>query len=221
MSEDLKNISIIIADDHPFYRDGLMNVLKLEPRFKVVAQAADGVELLSLAKEHEPDLLIVDISMPNMTGIDAVKKVISAKLKSRAIALTMHSEDNIILQMLDAGAMGYLDKNTTKDELFEAIESVAIHDKVYFPASTRMHMFELLSESNYKPYPDKKLTFSEREVAVIKLVCQDFSSKDIGDRLEISARTVETHRIRIMERMGVRSVAGLVAYAYSHKIVLP
>lgn len=219
MSEEQKTISIVIADDHPFYREGLRNIINNNPRFKVVGEASDGVELIELVKTIKPAVVITDISMPNMTGVEAVKKIISSRSTTRAIALTMHAEDEIILQMLDAGAMGYLDKNTSKEELYAAIDSVAVHDKVYFPAATRQHMFDLLSNSDYKPYPEKKVAFSDREMEIIQLVCKDFSSKAIGEQLGISSRTVDTHRDRIMEKMGVRSAAGLVAYAYSYKMV--
>jgi len=219
MSGVMQQISIVIADDHPFYRDGLKNIISLNPSFKVVGEASDGLELVQLVKALQPDVIITDISMPNKTGIEAVKKIISLKLPTKAIALTMHSEDEIILQMLDAGAMGYLDKNTSKDELYQAIESVVIHDKVFFPEATRQHMYKLLTESSYKPYPNKNISFSEREIEIIKLICLENKSKDIAEKLEISTRTVESHRERIMERMDVRTTAGLVAYAFSHQIV--
>ena len=219
MSSFHNPITIIIADDHPFYREGLVNVLHSSDRFKVVAQASNGKELIELAQEHEPDILIVDIGMPIINGIDAVKKITSLGLISRSIALSMHSEDSVMLQMLNAGCMGYLDKNTSKEELYEAIDSVVIHDRVFFPASTNTHMMKLLSTSDYKPYPEPVIEFSERELEVIGLVCRDFNSKEIADQLNLGHRTIETHRARIMERMNVKSVAGLVAYAYSNKII--
>jgi DNA-binding NarL/FixJ family response regulator len=212
-------ITIIIADDHPFYREGLLNVLNSTGRYNVVAEASNGQELIELALEHEPDILIVDIGMPILNGIEAVKKITALGLVCRSIALSMHSEDSVMLQILNAGAMGYLDKNTSKEELFEAIDSVVIHDRVYFPASTNTHMMELLSTSDYKPYPEPVIEFSDRELEVIVLVCRDFNSKEIADKLNLGHRTIETHRARIMERMNVKSVAGLVAYAYSNKII--
>ncbi len=219
MSSFHNPITIIIADDHPFYREGLLNVLHSNKRFKVIAEASNGQELINLAMEHEPDILIVDIGMPIINGIDAIKKITSIGLITRSIALSMHSEDTVMLQMLNAGCMGYLDKNTSKEELFEAIDSVVIHDRVYFPASTNSHMMELLSTSDYKPYPEPILDFTDRETEVINLVCRDFNSKEIADKLNLGHRTIESHRARIMERMNVKSVAGLVAYAYSNKIV--
>ncbi len=219
MSSFHNPITIIIADDHPFYREGLLNVLHSNSKYRVVAEASNGKELIDLALEHEPDILIVDIGMPIMNGIVAIKKITALGLISRSIALSMHSEDTVMLQMLNAGCMGYLDKNTSKEELFEAIDSVVIHDRVYFPASTNSHMMELLSNSDYRPYPEAVIDFTDREKEVIGLVCRDFNSKEIADKLNLGHRTIESHRARIMERMNVKSVAGLVAYAYSNKII--
>ena len=110
MSSFHNPITIIIADDHPFYREGLLNVLQSNEKYKVIAEASNGQELVDLALLHEPDILIVDIGMPIINGIEAVKKIAALGLTTRSIALSMHSEDSVMLQMLNAGAMGYLDK---------------------------------------------------------------------------------------------------------------
>jgi DNA-binding NarL/FixJ family response regulator len=212
-------ISIVIADDHSFFREGLVKVLNMTGMVNIVGEACNGEELVELTQQLDPDLLIVDIGMPILNGIDAVTQIKKNGLRARVIALSMHSEDAIIIKMLEAGAMGYLDKNTSKEELFEAIDSVVVHNRVYFPASTNTHMLDLLTTSSYKPFPDESLVFTERELEVIKLVCEEFSNKEIASQLQLSQRTVETHRVRIMERMNVKSVAGLVAYAYSNGLV--
>ena len=212
-------ISIVIADDHSFFREGLVKVLTMTGMVQIIGEASNGQELVNLTQQLDPDLLIVDIGMPVLNGIDAVKKIKELGLRARVIALSMHSEDAIIIKMLEAGAMGYLDKNTTKEELFEAIDSVVAHNRVYFPASTNSHMLDLLTTSTYKPYPNEKLVFTDRELEVIQLVCLEFSNKEIANQLQLSQRTIETHRVRIMERMNVKSVAGLVAYAYSNALI--
>lgn len=212
-------ISIVIADDHSFFREGLAKVLNMTGMVQIIGEASNGQELVELAERLDPDLLIVDIGMPILNGIDAVKQIRELGIRARVIALSMHSEDVIMIRMLEAGAMGYLDKNTTKEELFAAIDSVVVHNRVYFPASTNLHMLDLLSTSTYKPYPENSLTFTDRELEVIQLVCREFSNKEIADQLHLSQRTIESHRVRIMERMNVKSVAGLVAYAYSKGLV--
>lgn len=212
-------ISIVIADDHSFFREGLAKVLSMTGMVQIIGEASNGQELVELAERLDPDLLIVDIGMPILNGIDAVKQIRELGIRARVIALSMHSEDAIMIKMLEAGAMGYLDKNTTKEELFAAIDSVVVHNRVYFPASTNLHMLDLLSTSTYKPYPENSLTFTDRELEVIQLVCREFSNKEIADQLHLSQRTIESHRVRIMERMNVKSVAGLVAYAYSKGLI--
>lgn len=214
-----KIITVVIADDHAFFREGLRQVLNANNHIKVVGEAANGLELVELAKTHQPDILIVDIAMPVLNGIEAVKHIMDLAIPTKVIALSMHTEDSIILQMLHAGAMGFLDKNTSKEEMYEAINSVFVHNSVYFPESTNAHMMELLRSSAYKPYPPLAISFTDREMEVIAMVCKDFSTKEIGAQLELSPRTIDTHRLRIMERMNVKSVAGLVAYAYSQGLV--
>jgi DNA-binding NarL/FixJ family response regulator len=212
-------ITAVIADDHTFFREGLAMVLNAHKHFKVVGEAANGADLITLAQKYEPDILIVDVAMPVLNGIEAVKKLIDLNLPSKVIALSMHTEDSIILHMLSAGAMGFLDKTTSKEELYKAIESVVINDRVYFPESTNGYMMKLLSNTTYKPYPLPILEFTQRELEVIEMVCNDFTTKEIGAKLDLSPRTIDAHRVRIMERMNVRSVAGMVAYAFSNGII--
>ena len=214
-----KHITVVIADDHTFFREGLSKVLQANKKIKVLAQASNGLELIEFAKQYTPDVLIVDIAMPHLDGIKAVKEITRLSIRSKVIALSMHTEDSIILQMLDAGAMGFLDKNTSKKEMYEAIDSVLIHNSVYFPESTNAYMMELLASSSYKPYPQKGVVFTPREQEVIQMICKDFTTKEIGVKLDLSPRTIDTHRVRIMEKMNVKSVAGLVAYAYSKGII--
>ena len=214
-----KNITVVIADDHTFFREGLSKVLQANKKIKVLAQATNGLELIAFAKQYTPDVLIVDIAMPVLDGIKAVKEITRLGIRSKVIALSMHTEDSIILQMLDAGAMGFLDKNTSKEEMYEAIDSVFIHNSVYFPESTNAYIMELLRSSTYKPYPQKGVVFTPRELEVIQMICKDFTTKEIGAKLDLSHRTIDTHRVRIMDKMSVKSVAGLVAYAYSQGIL--
>ncbi len=214
-----KHITVVIADDHTFFREGLSKVLQANKKIKVLAQASNGLELIEFAKQYTPDVLIVDIAMPLLDGIKAVKEITRLGIRSKVIALSMHTEDSIILQMLDSGAMGFLDKNTSKEEMYEAIDSVLIHNSVYFPESTNAYMMELLMSSNFKPYPQNGVVFTPRELEVIQMICKDFTTKEIGAKLDLSPRTIDTHRVRIMDKMSVKSVAGLVAYAYSHGIM--
>jgi len=213
------NISIIIADDHAFFRSGLTQVLNKAGNYNLLAEAADGLELLELTIAHQPDLVIVDIQMPKLNGIQAVQKIKALNLPVAVIGLSMHTEEKIVLDMMQAGAMGYLDKNIDKEELYIAIESVVVWKQVYFPEKSSRRLFRLLEQGTYKPYPKQKIIFTTRELEVIQLTCKDLTNKEIADELILSKRTIETHRVRIMEKMKVKSVAGLVAYAFTNGII--
>ena len=214
------NITIIVADDHPFFRDGLIKVLEMDRRFSVVDEAKDGEELIQKVKHFKPDISIVDITMPRKNGIEATREIKELGLASEVIALSMHTDEKLILQMLQAGAMGYLEKNISKEELYKAIDSVVEDRRVYFPESTSRRMFQLIQQSFLKPYGVSNIVFTEKELEIIQWVCKDLSNKEIGEKLNMSSRTVEGNRDRIMKRINVRSVAGLVAFAYSNGLLV-
>lgn len=218
MNEKIK-ISIIVADDHTFFRDGLVATLNQHERFFVLCGVGNGNDLLDQVKKLQPDLVITDITMPGMNGIEVTREIVQSGLHTRVITLSIHTEETIIIKMLQAGAMGYLDKTISKEELINAIESVVDHGQVYFPESTSLSMFRLMKKAEMMPYKKNALIFSERELEVIRLVCEDFSSKEIASKLHLSNRTIETHRVNVMEKMNVKSVAGLVAYAYTNGLV--
>jgi DNA-binding NarL/FixJ family response regulator len=212
-------ITIIVADDHPFFREGLIKVLEFEKRFTVLEEAKNGEELISKVKHLKPDLAIVDVTMPIKNGIEATREIKDMGLATEVIALSMHNDEKLILQMLQAGAMGFLEKNISKEELYRAIDTVIEDRRVYFPESTSRRMFKLIQDFALRPYGDSIIEFTKKEIEIIQLVCKDLPNKEIGEKLNISSRTVEGNRDRIMKKMNVRSVAGLVAYAYSNGLV--
>ncbi len=212
-------ITIVVADDHPFFREGLIKVLEFDKRFTVLEEAKNGEELISKVKHLKPDLVIVDVTMPIKNGIEATREIKDMGLATEVIALSMHNDEKLILQMLQAGAMGFLEKNISKEELYRAIETVIEDRRVYFPESTSRRLFKLIQDFALKPYGDTIIEFTEKEIEIIHWVCKDLSNKEIGEKLNISSRTVEGNRDRIMKKMNVRSVAGLVAYAYSNGLV--
>lgn len=212
-------ISIIVADDHVFFREGLVATLRLSERITVLAEAGNGEDLLRLVNQHKPDLVITDITMPGMDGIEVTRQITQSGLPTRVIALSMHSEEPVIIRMLQAGALGYLDKTVSKEELMMAIESVVDDNRAYFPESTSLSMFRLMRRAEMRPFKKPEVFFSERELEVIRLVCEDYSSKEIANKLHLSHRTIESHRVNVMEKMNVKSVAGLVAYAYTNGLV--
>ncbi len=213
-------ITIVVADDHPFFREGLIKVLEFDKRFTVLEEAKNGEELISKVSHLKPDLAIADVTMPIKNGIEATKEIKDMGMATEIIALSMHNDEKLILQMLQAGAMGFLEKNISKEELYRAIETVIEDRRVYFPESTSRKMFQLIQQSTLKPFGISSIEFTSSEIEIIQWVCKDLSNKEIGEQLNISSRTVEGKRDRIMKKMNVRSVAGLVAFAYSNGIVI-
>jgi DNA-binding NarL/FixJ family response regulator len=209
----LAPIRLIIADDHEIYRDGLKIMLKKEKEFEVIAEAADGRDLVSLALKLEPDIILTDIIMPVMDGIAATKTLAKQCPRVNIIALSMFEQDNLIIDMLEAGAKGYLIKNADKAEIIEAIRSV-YRDVPYYCRSTSYKLARMIGHSKFNPHSKvKRVVFSEKEAEIIKLVCQEFTNKEIGLKLFIGTRTVEGYRMKIMEKMNVKGTAGIVIYA--------
>jgi two-component system, NarL family, response regulator NreC len=215
------NIRVVMADDHEIFRDGFKLMLSKNKDIQLVAEAENGRELVELVSLHSPDVVVTDIKMPIMDGIEATR-VIKAKFPAISIiGLSMFDEDDLIIEMLDAGALGYLLKNADKDEVAAAIQAVFRGDH-YYCRSTHAKMMQLIAKSRYNPYSKKeKITFTEKETEVIQLICQEYTNKEIADKLNASVRTVEGYRLRILERMQVKNTVGLVVYAIKHGIFDP
>ncbi|MEO6917153.1 MAG: response regulator transcription factor [Chitinophagaceae bacterium] len=213
------NITVVIADDHEIYRDGLALMLSKYPNIILAGQAENGRELLKLVEELKPDIVMTDIKMPIMDGIEATKKITQNFPDQKVIALSMFDEENLIVEMLEAGAKGYLLKNADKQQIIEAIEQV-YDDHVFYCRTTTAKLASMIVKSNFNPYKRKPVVlFSDRETEIIRLICQQFTAQEIGDKLFISKRTVEGHRIKILEKMNVKNTAGVVVYALKHAII--
>lgn len=207
-------IKVIIADDHEIFRDGLQLMLKKDQDIQLVAQACNGAELVDLVKVHKPDVILTDIIMPVMDGIQAVKKINHDFPEISIIALSMFDQESLIVDMLEAGAIGYLLKNADKQEILEAIRSVHLH-RPYYCKSTSSKLARLISQSKFKG-PDTKIEFSDKEIEIIQCICREFTNKEIGTKMFLSKRTVDGYRARILEKMQVKSTAGIVVYAIRH-----
>ncbi len=206
-------IRLILADDHELYRDGFTEMLKKEPGIEVVGEAKNGEELIQLTRQLRPDIIVVDILMPVMNGLEATKLIQAQFPEIRIIALSMSNEDNLLIQMMEAGAQGYLLKNAHKTEIIEAIKTV---DKGgnYFCKDTTTKLTRILSHNGAKP----EQKFSDKELAIIKLICKEYTSQQIADELKHSVRTIDSYRKNILEKMQVRTPLGLVMYAIKNKI---
>lgn len=213
------NISVVIADDHEIFRDGLVLMLSKQSSINIKGQAADGNELINLVKEHQPDIVITDIKMPGMDGIEATKYLSANYPSCKIIALSMFNEENLIVDMLEAGAKGYLLKNADKQEILDAIENV-FEGKIFYCKHTSSRLASMIVKSKFNPYRKKhSVSFGDREKEIIKLICLQNTAQQIGDRLFISKRTVEGYRTKILEKMHVKNTAGVVVFALKNNII--
>lgn len=216
---DTEAIHLVIADDHEIFRDGLALMLSRQKNMVLAGQAGDGRELLKIVREKRPDVILMDIKMPHMDGIEATKILTGEFPDLRIVALSMFTEENLIVEMLEAGAKGYLLKNADKQEILDAISSV-MEDKTYYCRDTSSTLAGMIVKSNFNPYRKKEaVTFSEREIEIIRLICKQLTAQEIGTAVFLSRRTVEGYRTRILEKMNVKNTAGVVIYALKNKLI--
>ena len=210
-------INVVLADDHEIFRDGFRVMLKKIPHITLVGEASNGRELISIAQKLKPDVIITDIKMPVMDGIEATRQL-SRLSDVGIIALSMFDEENLIVDMLEAGARGYLLKNASKDEILTAVKSVFMR-QTYYCNNTTAKLAHMIANSNYNPTKKSvKPVFSDKEITVIQLICREFSNKEIADKLNLSKRTVEGYREKILEKINAKNTVGIVIYAIKHKI---
>jgi DNA-binding NarL/FixJ family response regulator len=208
-----KMIRLVIADDHEIFRDGLALMLSKQDNLILVGQAGDGRELVQIVSEQKPDLVITDIKMPRMDGIGASKLLLKQSPDLKIIALSMFDEENLIVEMLETGAKGYLLKNADKKEILEAILTVS-EGNIYYCRDTTARLATLIVRSKFDPQKKKLAAqFTDREKEIIRLICLQCTAQEIGDRLFLSKRTVEGYRTRILEKMDVKNTAGVVVFA--------
>ncbi|MGB6154040.1 MAG: response regulator transcription factor [Pricia sp.] len=218
--------SIVLADDHSLVRDGIRALLESESNLKVIGEASDGKEAIALVNEKTPDILIIDIRMPVMNGIEAVEKLTSQNSEVKSIILSMHDSEEYILQSVNAGAKGYLLKDTGKTEFIKAIHTVQEGGKYYSGDISNVLVNNLLKPSkNRADNPEKGATtetpfdLTNKEIQVLKLVLSGLTNKQISEKLENSKRTVETHRFNLMRKMEVKNLMELSKKAQAYNLV--
>jgi DNA-binding NarL/FixJ family response regulator len=215
------NIKVIIADDHEIFRDGLRIMLQKQPDIHLVAEASDGRELIDQVEQWQPDIVISDVKMPRMDGVTAARYLARHYPQVGIIALTMFDEEDLIIDMLEAGAKGYLLKNADKHEIVEAVKSV-YGQEPYYCRHTSNKLAQMVAKSKFNPYKQKeKPEFNEREKEIIIDICHGLTSKQIADKIFLSVRTVEGLRMKIMEKMEVKNTAGIIIYAIKHNLFNP
>jgi len=214
-------VKIILADDHEIFRDGFHSLLKNQTGIVLLAEAANGQQLVTLTAKHLPDVVLTDIKMPVMDGIEATRIITEKYPQVGIIALSMFNDDKLIIDMLEAGAKGYLIKNAHKTEIIDAINTVAQHNQ-YYCSATGIKLTQLIANSRFNPNdPNSKMIFSDKEKEVICLICQEFSNKEISLALHLSIRTIEGYRERILQKTNSRNTAGIVVYAIRNNIFIP
>ena len=211
-----QRISILLADDHPIVREGVRAVLERHPEFRVVASVSNGSEALEEAERLKPDVVVMDISMPRLNGIDATRAIAGRQPNVAVLMLSMHSSPLIVRRALDAGARGYLLKDTTPKEVVQAVKTVAA-GKTYFPQGLSA---ETISQSKRVRNDNRSIeALTAPELRILKLVAEGRSNPQIAAAIGLTRRTVETYRLRLMRKLGLESLASLVHYAIRHGIV--
>lgn len=211
----MKEIRILIVDDHQIILDGLTSLLSSEGDFRVVGTAINGKEALETLNILTVDVVLMDIDMPIMNGLDAAGKIKRKPDAPKIIILSMHKDSGMVKNLIEMGVDGYLIKNSGKEEMVNAIRQVAQGKKVFSSDVT----MSLIGNQEGSGKSKAGIDLTEREIEILRLIVDGFSNKEIGEQLYISHRTVDTHRTNMMKKLGVNNIAGLVSFAIKNKIV--
>jgi DNA-binding NarL/FixJ family response regulator len=206
------SLKVLIADDHKIIRDGLRSLLSGYPEIQLVAEAEDGRETVELVKELSPQVVVMDIAMPDLNGIEATRQIVAEHPGIKVIALSMHSDKRFVSEMFKAGASAYLLKDCAFEELVTAIRSVIANKNYLSPAISGIVIEDFI---RHRAGPDSTVfsVLSNREREVLQLLAEGRNTKEIAAHLDVSIKTVEAHRIKIMSKLGINSIAELTKYA--------
>lgn len=215
----MNQIRVLLAEDHTIVRKGLLALLEKETRIEVVGEAENGFEALSLASKTRPDIIMMDISMPEMNGIEATHRIKHEQPEIKIIMLTMHDNEEYILQGLKAGAESYLVKETAPQELIRAIELTYAGNSYISPLIPRRVIERYLNQTGDLDMPDRYDRLTKREREVLQLIAEGLSIKEIGDKLCISEKTARAHRLHLMEKLDLHDIASLTLYALRRGVI--
>jgi DNA-binding NarL/FixJ family response regulator len=211
-------VRVLVADDHAIVRRGLRALVQLHPNWEVCAEASNGREAVEMVEQFAPDVAIVDIGMPVLNGLETTRKIVQTYPRTQVLILTMHQSDEVVREVLRAGARGYVLKSDADQHLIVAIETLLQHKPFLTSDVTNTVLMKYLNGGNaVDAEPDTRLTPREREI--VQLLSEGKTNKEIAIELDISTRTVETHRANIMHKLGMESLSDLVRYAIRNKIV--
>jgi len=218
----MKPLRIMIADDHDLMRRGIRTLLESHAGWEVCGEAKTGREAVEKADDLKPDIIILDISMPDLNGVEAARRIRKTYVNTEILILSMHYSDQLIREIVDAGVRGYIVKSDSDRDLLIAVETLAKHKPFFTPHATEVILSNFNSGGSSMPMPElisKRLTSREREI--VQLLAEGKSSKEVASSLEISVKTAETHRANIMRKLDLHSVSELVRYAVRNQIIEP
>jgi two-component system, NarL family, response regulator DegU len=217
----MEKINIVLADDHVLVRKGIRAMLESDKQIDVIGEASNGLEALETTKNLKPDILVLDIRMPEMNGLEAAARLKQVSPNTKAVILSMHDSEEYVLQALDAGAFGYLLKDTDKAEFLKALKQIHTGSKYFTGAVSNVLANRLLNTKSFiqKTAAEDPYHLTRREKEILRMIIDGKNNKDIADSLDKSVRTIETHRFNIMKKMGVTNAIDMVNKAVKENIV--
>jgi len=215
----MSEIRILLADDHTVIRSGLRLLLERQPGFKVVAEASDGRATVELTEALKPNVVVLDIGMPNLNGIDAARQITTHHPDIAVVILSMHADESYVLRALKAGARGYLLKDSPESDLVNAVHAVHENKAYFSPAISRMLVDDYMRQLRQRGVEDSYELLTAREREVLQLLAEGKSIKDIANMLKLSPYTVETHRGNMLQKLNLHSTAELILYAVRKGVI--
>jgi two-component system, NarL family, response regulator NreC len=212
-------LRVLLADDHGIVRRGMKALLEAVPDLEVVAEAADGLEALRLCEEQRPDLLILDIGMPRLNGIEVAAQALKVRPAPQVIMLSMHADESYILRSLSAGARAYLLKDATDEDLLPAVQAVRSGKCFFSPAVARVLVEDYVRQLQERGLDDSYHLLTDREKEVLHLLAEGRSNKEVATLLEVGLSTVETHRANLMQKLNLHNTAEIVLYAVRKRLI--
>jgi len=215
----MEQIRILLSDDHNILRDGMRLLLERQPGFVVVGEASDGRETLDLVQNHQPNVVVMDIAMPNMNGIEATRRIVEKHPDMGVVILSMHYDESYVIRSLKAGARAYLLKDAVKSELIAAIHAVAEGRSFFSPKISRILQEDYVQALGRKGADDSYELLTGREREILQLVAEGKTNKEIANALSVSLYTVDTHRTHILQKLNLHSVPEVILYAVRKGII--
>ncbi|HEY2828745.1 MAG TPA: response regulator transcription factor [Thermoanaerobaculia bacterium] len=211
---------MLLADDHSIVRRGMRALIESDPDIEVIAEAADGLEAIRLCEEQQPDLLILDVAMPKLSGIEVAARAQKMDHAPRSIILSMHADESYVMRSIYAGARAYLLKDATDEDLLPAIRAVAAGKSFFSPAVTGLLVEDYMRQLKERGLTDSYELLTDREKEVLQLLAEGRSNKEVAALLDVGLSTVETHRANLMQKLNLHSTAEIVLYAVRKRLII-